>query len=309
MAAAAGGAAAAAEGTAEMVEVVDADQYVWTLVTIPFSPFNERARWALELAGVRYAAVHVLPLFNLPVVAWHHWRHGTRPGRSDRASSPLSTPLLLGRPALRSAPPTTHPVALTDSGDIVRLADRHAPQRGLYPPAHTDAIRALERRLHDELGPAGRVLDYYYLLPSWSLTARVMYGNVGPVQATLYMLLFPLLRLGLRRALRVDATQMHKAVATLDALFADVGALLATQAAAHGTDRPYLVGTAFSAADLTFAALAAPVLGINQRHGFGAWLPELEELPAPLRAAQERLRATPAGQHALRMYSDHRTPA
>jgi glutathione S-transferase len=283
-------------------------RYGWTLVSIPFSHFNERARWALDVAGVRYASVRVLPLLHVAVVALYQAWYGVR-GQRDRVSSPRSTPLLIGRLAATTSlamPGTPATVVLADSGEILTWAAAEAPQRGLYPPAHTDAIRALERRLHDELGPAGRVLVYYHLLPSWSLTARLMYGNAGPLQATLFMALFPLIRFMMRQGLRVNAANMHKALAKIDALFADVGALLAAQAAAHGTDRPYLVGTAFSAADLTFAALASIVLGVTHTEGYGAWMPPPEQVPAALRQVQERLRATPAGQHALRMYRDDR---
>ena len=59
----------------------------------------------------------------------------------------------------------------------------------------------------------------------------------------------------------------------------------------------------FSAADLTFAALAAPVL---LPRSYGSPLPSLDELPSGLLAQVEELRSLPAGDFALRIYRDHR---
>jgi glutathione S-transferase len=67
--------------------------------------------------------------------------------------------------------------------------------------------------------------------------------------------------------------------------------------------RRYLVGPSFSAADLSFAALAAPVLLPDN---YGSWLPSLDQVPADLLNQIEGFRSTPAGSFALRMYRDHR---
>ena len=304
----------------------DMQRYQWTMVSIPFSHFNERARWALDLAAVTYRTVRVLPLFNMPVVAIFHRWYG-HVGRRDRVSSPLSTPLLVGRPPssasatssspsssssssslLHAAPARLRPVVVDDSGAIVELVDRERKLR-LYPAEHADAIRELEKRLHDDLGPPGRVLDYNYLLPSWTLTARIMFHNAGLVQATLFMLLFPLIRMALRKGLGVSEARAVKATDKIRAVFADMSRLLEANAVLYKTDRPYLIGNTFTAADLTFAALASIVVNVNHEDGFGAWMPRLVELPPGLRAISEGFRATPAGQHALRMYREHRRPA
>jgi glutathione S-transferase len=63
------------------------------------------------------------------------------------------------------------------------------------------------------------------------------------------------------------------------------------------------VGSEFSAADLTFAALAAPtVLPRN----YGSPLPTLDQLPDAMLKVVEECRATPAGEFVLRMYGEHR---
>ena len=69
--------------------------------------------------------------------------------------------------------------------------------------------------------------------------------------------------------------------------------------------REYLVGERFTAADLTFAALAAPVLLPRE---YGGPMPSLAELPDAILSIIDEMRSTPAGMFGLRMYRDHRRP-
>ena len=77
--------------------------------------------------------------------------------------------------------------------------------------------------------------------------------------------------------------------------FDEVGQLLAD-------GRPFLTGDAFTAADITFAALAAPAIG--QAYAFVPGLSE--QTPPAMRAEVEELRAHPAGQFALRLWREQR---
>ncbi len=67
--------------------------------------------------------------------------------------------------------------------------------------------------------------------------------------------------------------------------------------------RRFLVGERFTAADLTFAALAAPVLFPA---GYRAAYPALDDVPAAMRAEVLRLRDTDAGRFALRLFLQER---
>lgn len=85
------------------------------------------------------------------------------------------------------------------------------------------------------------------------------------------------------------------ALVKIKSTFDEVGALLAD-------GRPYLVGNTFTAADLTFAALAAPAVGQPY-----AAAPGLDaETPAAMRQQVEELRAHPAGQFVLRLWETQR---
>ena len=281
-------------------------RYRWTLVSIPFSHYNERARWALELASTPYRTVRVMPMLHVPVVAGYLWWVGHKRAR-DKISSPLSTPLFMGWPsrATASGGRRTPAVVLDQSGEIVTFADREAALQ-LYPSAQLEGIREVETVCHDTLGPMVRVIDYYYMLPSWSTMSRFAFHNVGVLQAALFTALFPIIRFAIRRGLSVNEPRMHKAAQRIKDVFGSMSDRLTANAALYRTDRPYLCGNTFTAADLTFASLAALVVGVTHAEGFGAWIPSLAELPPPLRAFQEDLRATPAGQHILRMYREHR---
>ena len=98
------------------------------------------------------------------------------------------------------------------------------------------------------------------------------------------------------RYLGIDRNTETEAHAETRAAFDSVAELLAD-------GRPYLGGDRFTAADLTFAALAAAVL-LPSEHGIGA-VP-VDELDARTQALVDEFRELPAGRHAMRMYADER---
>jgi glutathione S-transferase len=87
-------------------------------------------------------------------------------------------------------------------------------------------------------------------------------------------------------------------VLTIDRIFDEVAERLRD-------GRPYLVGDAFSAADLTFAAMAAPCVLPDR---YGVTLPTPDELEAPARARVLAWREHRGGQFALRIYEERPPP-
>lgn len=67
--------------------------------------------------------------------------------------------------------------------------------------------------------------------------------------------------------------------------------------------RRFLVGGRFSAADLSFAALAAPALAPPI---YGTPLPQPADMSAEMAEAVLRWRSHPAGEFALRLFSEER---
>lgn len=72
----------------------------------------------------------------------------------------------------------------------------------------------------------------------------------------------------------------------------------------QGSD--YILDGRFTAADLSFAAMASPMLFPQPHEGFAGYLPPVEVLPDALQQQVRQLRAHPAGQHAMRMFRWHR---
>lgn len=248
--------------------------YTPVLLTLTVSHYCEKARWALDHAGIAYREEAHLPLL--------HRRHT---GRLGGRSVPI-----LG----------TAGGALRDSAAIVAWADAHARTGRLLPVGAADRSDALEfeRYLDREVGVHARRWAYGYLLdhpallvPCFARGAPVLERAVAPLVVRLVL---PLIRKGYK----VDAANAQASLARVEGAFAAVEERLAD-------GRPYLVGESFGVADLTFASLAAPMLAPE---GYGGAFPPYARLPAAMRSTIDRLRATRAGRYGLELYERHRRP-
>jgi glutathione S-transferase len=240
------------------------------LITFAHSHYCEKARWALDLAGVPYREERWLPLLHL-------WRTRRLGGRS--------VPILVAGDRV-----------LRESADIVAWAA--AAGDALRPASAEERSSAAEteRWLDRELGPHARRWAYAELLGCKALLNRCVASGLGPGQRPLTPAVMSLARPLIRRAFRITPDSAARSLARVHEVFATVGERLAD-------GDGWLVGRAFTSADLAFAALAAPVL---LPEGFGGALPRLDEVPATMRAEVTRLRDSTAGRHALLCYERHR---
>jgi glutathione S-transferase len=231
------------------------------LVTIPFSHYCEKARWALDRARVDYR------------------EEPHAPGFHRFATSGRSVPVL--HTAERS---------LFDSSEIIVWADGRAKEK-LFP-----SDEGLTRTFDDELGPHARRFAYFHVLPNlrWALT--LMRRSVPQWQRTFIVPVFPLLRLGMRRMMKIDRTGADRSRDKVRRIFDEVGARLSD-------GRPFLCGDRFTAADLVFASLSAPVLAPE---GYRGNLPAPEGLGGDFLAEVRSLRETPAGRFTQRTYREER---
>ena len=252
------------------------------LISVCFSHYVERARWGLERFGVDYEEEPHMPLLHVPAV----WRvHRGRAGRADKASTRMSTPVLV----------TPDGPVFTDSRQILDYLDReYAPAgRALYPDA---SLAAEEQRWHDRLAPHARRLAYVACFRSAQILPEIARRNVGGWEASVFKHGLGLIELGMRRYLSMDETAAQRSEDICWVELDRVAALLED-------GRPYLGGEHFSGWDLSLACFAAPVLLPPE---FGAWIPGPERLDPKDAELVARARAHPAGQHALRMFAEHR---
>jgi glutathione S-transferase len=245
-----------------------------TLVTIPISHYCEKARWALERAGLGYRE-------RAHVQAFHR-------AATLRAGGGLTVPVLVCAAGV-----------LADSGDILAWADTHAPEgRGLYPEDIERAaeVRRLEADFNARLGPASRCWMYQQLRKRRDLALSYGCAGVPAWERASLRVGYPAVLAIVAHVLDVTPATALRAEAEVRDMFDAVGERLAD-------GRPYMCGEGFTAADLTFSALAAPML---MPAAYGVALPQPEELPAYAAGVVRELRAHPAGVHALAMFDTER---
>jgi glutathione S-transferase len=241
-----------------------------TLITIPISHYCEKARWALERAGVEYEERAHLQVL--------HWVAVRRAGGGRTA------------PVLRCGDRV-----FAESADIVAFADA----RGAGLSSSSPDVRALEDELDERLGPHGRRWMYDEMRGETALIERYGPTGVPAWQRMMVPLGFPLVSRVIDRYLDIAPESAAESLAIVREVYDSVGERLAD-------GRPYLMGDAFTAADLAFAALSAPLVLPPE---YGVPLPRVEELPARMASVVRELREHPAGAHALEMYRTERQPA
>ncbi|MCU0258068.1 MAG: glutathione S-transferase N-terminal domain-containing protein [Solirubrobacteraceae bacterium] len=242
------------------------------LITIPISHYCEKARWALDRAGIAYD--------EQPHVQFAHvWA-------AKRAGGGRTVPVLV-----------TADGVLRESAQILAWADRGlADAVRLYPGGDAPAARALEARFDAGLGPDGRLWMYHATLPVVRDMAPWALAGVPARERRAFERFGGLLDPAIRRYLGVSAERAAAALARVRADFDHVAALLAD-------GRPHLLGERFTAADLAFGALSAAVLIPPD---YGSPLPPPDVLPEAMRAEIARLREHPAGRYAAALYATER---
>lgn len=246
----------------------------YLLITIPPSHYCEKVRWALDYAGIPYREERHPPIFHLRVTKFS--------GRGR------STPVLVAGDKV-----------LTDSTDILQFLDsRHVDGWRPYPLDSRLRVEAeeLEDLYDTRLGPHTRRLAYYHLLQHKRLFLDSVLAGVGRNERAVFAALRPAITWFMRRGMNITAESANRSLEYVRTVFASVDEKLAD-------GRSFLVGERFSAADLTFASLAAPVL---LPRNYGSPLPTLEDVPTDLLGTVDEFRASPAGAFALRVYRDHR---
>jgi glutathione S-transferase len=247
------------------------------LITIPISHYCEKARWALDRAGLAYSEKrHVQGIHRVA---------------ARRAGAGSTVPVLV-----------TGGEVLGESEQIMVWADRQGPaQQRLFAsaPAERDAQLSLCRRFDEVLGPRGRRLMYVHMLRQRRLALQFNNQGVPPWEAWVVRWGWPAITRFIARVLQITPGVEVQDEAVVTGELDHVAQLLSD-------GRPYLCGERFGAADLTFAALAAPLIVPPQ---YGVTLPQPEAMAPATAAMVRRYREHPAGRFAMRMFARHRAPA
>lgn len=244
------------------------------LVTIPMSHYCEKARWGLARAGLDFEEEgHVQVLHYLPLL---------------RAHAGHTVPVLI-----------TPDGAIAESTEILRYADRagRAP-RPLFPADADAEVTRWVDALDVTLGQDTRLAMYHALLPKREVAIGHGCFGVPAWEARLLRLAYGGIGWALRRRFAINAQSAHAALGSVRRCFDAVGEALAD-------GRRYLVGDQLTAADITFAALASPLL-LPPEYGWP--MPGLDDLPADYQALVREHRAHPAGRRALDLYETERHP-
>jgi len=242
------------------------------LITMPHSHYAEKARWALDWLSLPYSEEPHVPLL--------HRIATTRNGG-------------------RSVPVLVHGARrYIDSTEIMVYADSVCGGDRLYPrdTAQRRLVETLEEQFDEVLGPHTRRWAYAQLLPDRGLLRKMMSRGVPRAEASLLPMIMPIVIPAVRAGLRITSDSAQRSMQRVCGIFREVDERLAD-------GRGFLVGGRFTAADLTFASLASPVL---LPAGCRAAYPELDEVPATMREEVLRLRDTEAGRFVLRLFSQER---
>jgi glutathione S-transferase len=244
------------------------------LVTIPISHFCEKARWALERAGLDYEERRHIQLVHL--LAAKRWGGG------------ITAPVL-----------ATPEGVYAQSRDILRYADERLPAAArLYPedPDDLAQVQALESRFDAVLGVEGRRWLYHEVFKDARRYSSYNLTGVPGWERRMFPFVLSPAKVVIRRYLKIDEGTVANALRLVDEELDAVGELLSD-------GRRFLAGDRFSAADLTFAALSAPLIVPVE---YGTALPQPDHMPAAMAARVRAWREHPAGRFATRMFAEQR---
>lgn len=244
------------------------------LLQFRFSPYNEKVRWALDIKRVPHRRTALLP--------------GPHIARVKKLTGHSMTPVLVHEAG-----------ALDESAAILDWLEQRYPQPALLPadPASAAAARALAARFDTDIGPRGRCAVLAALLRTPRYFAAVFGAGHGPSVRALYGLTVPLAAPLVRKGNGITGP-----AAVEDGLraFEEGLAEVAREAAATG----YLVGSAFTLADLTAASMLAMCVDPPNSP-----MARPQPMPEPFAALVARFARHPGAEWVRGIYARHRAAA
>jgi glutathione S-transferase len=244
------------------------------LLQFPYSHYNEKARWALDWKRIPHARIDYLP--------------GPHEPQIRRLTGQSMVPVLRDGERL-----------LPGSAAIVDELERRFPEPPLYPadPALRERALALQREFDDEVGPRVRRALFAVLVREPDYLAHLFSHRRSWLVRRGYRALMPV-----ARRMILASMQLDDARAVEESVAASFAALERVAAASASTGQ--LVGDRFTIADLTAAALLAPLVELEH--------PDMNRprpIPASLAAFYAQFVDHPGSAWVREQYRRHRPPS
>lgn len=308
------------------------------LITIGFSHFCEKARWALDLSPLRkyYVEEEHCPFFHLSTTLME-LRHISRIGKPHQNDEYVAK-----KKEITAVPKLVIPateggilVVRNGSGGIIRfLSDRyHVEFQDLIPTSTAESVDSLERYLDVNLGQASSDWTFANLLlcngqcnqESLNFFIRNCIRGEAPVVEKLLFraLARPFIIPTIIANNYVSNEKAEIARCRILEVFERMDELLLknrTKDLKNNSKSTYLLGTShITAADITLASLAIPVLLPDETKAYFGSLDEVsdcigrnsaESVAGLIRIAEfaKTLRRTPTGKYVLQLYRNERNP-
>ena len=227
------------------------------LYQFPVSHFCEKARWALELKELPYRKVNLLP--------------GLHVKKAKKIVHNSKVPILQHDNR-----------TIQGSSEIITYLDENFTRRSLTPedPEEKKLADAWEAYADREIGPHVRLISCNTLLDHRDIIIPMMTQD-GPWYSDMMMkFAYPKISVAMRNLMKINDESVELARHQISEALDNINHTLG--------DREFLVGETFTRADLSVAALLAPLV---MPKGYGIEWPE--EIPQPLAGQiadfQERL--------------------
>lgn len=216
-----------------------------TLYQFPISHYCEKTRWALDYKHLDYRVKNLLP--------------GLHIGTAKKLTGASSLPILVHDQQV-----------VQNSGAIISYLDAAFPRFPLLPDAALQQEVLLWEAFADEhIGIPVRHIFYHVLLDHPSVLIP-FYTRNGPWYGSLFFkVAFPKIRQAMRNSMNINAKTSAIAQRQLEQAINKIND--------HLQGRQFLVGDCFTRADLTTAALLAPLC---KRTEYGITWPQ--RFPEPL---------------------------
>jgi glutathione S-transferase len=242
-----------------------------TLYTFAMSHYSEKIRWTLDVSKVPYREQCMSPVF--------HMLPALKMGKRGQTTLPVLASNL---------------ESVQDSTRILDWLNHQHLIDALLPPVYAAEMRAVEQRFNAIGKDVARLLYLRSFGKADAHIIKLWTDHATPAQARFIRLGYPLIRWGFCRKLHINAKaglraeqRIEAEVRWLDERFKD--------------GRTFLVGDRFSVADITAAALLAPIACPKEHpvYGDAQYQRAMQDATAPWRGR-------PAMAWVLRLYREHR---